>query len=114
MPEDKNIAIGADATSSVLDEIDAESSVPFEDLIRQQLALIATRLDSISDEVNSLRQEIAEQFVQLNRQVRDVDAVVSNAEERVRDLDCKLDEFIKEQIRLKREWREFQHRETAQ
>ena len=124
MPEDKNSATAADAPSSILVETDAASSVlvetgaaspvPFEDFIRQQLALITTRLDSISDEVNTLRLEMIEQFVQLNRQVRDVDAVVSNAEERIRDLDYKLDEFIKEQIRLKREWREFQHRETAQ
>jgi chromosome segregation ATPase len=114
MPEDKNSDIGADATDSVLVEIGPMSSVPFEDFVRQQFAFIVERLDSISDEIDGLRQEMAEQVMQLSRQIRDVDAVISRAEERVRDLDYKLDEFIKEQIRLKREWREFQQRQTVQ
>jgi chromosome segregation ATPase len=93
---------------------DSTNPLPFEDFVRQQFTAISTRFDNLSGEVNSLRQEMIERFVQLSRQIRELDTRVGKVEERVEDIDYKLDDFIKEQIRIKREWREFQERQTSQ
>ena len=101
MPEDNTNSQNDDSTTPL----------PFEEFVRQQLATILVRLDGVE---NSLRQEMVERFLQLSRQIRELDTRVGKIEERVEDIDYKLDDFIKEQIRIKREWREFQQRQTAQ
>jgi len=75
-------------TTKPLDD-HSTGSVPFEEYVRKQLELILTRLDSVE---SNLRAEMVERFLQVSRQVR--------------DLDEKVDVFIKEQIHLKRELRE--------
>ncbi|MBO0723073.1 MAG: hypothetical protein J2P41_19770, partial [Blastocatellia bacterium] len=66
------------------------SPLPFEDFVRQQFALVFTRLDDLE---TSLRAEMAERFLQLSRQIR--------------HLDQKVDIFIQEQIYMKDEWRQL-------
>ena len=90
---------------------DPTSPLSFEEFVRQHLTGISTRLDSVE---NSLRQEMVDRFLQLSRQILEVNNNVAKIDERVEDIDYKLDDFIKEQIRMKREWREFQERQTAQ
>jgi hypothetical protein len=63
--------------------------VSFEEHVKSQFELILARLDGIE---SGLRAEMVERFLQLSRQVR--------------DLDEKVDVFIKEQLHLKRELRE--------
>jgi phage shock protein A len=91
---------------------DTTNPVPFEDFVRQHLV-------ALSAQVNSLREEMVERFLQLSRQIRELNARVGRVEEEVgnvredvKDLDDKVDSFIKEQLRMKREWREFQERES--
>jgi hypothetical protein len=71
---------------------DSTNPVPFEDFVRQQFTAISTRLDNLSGEVSSLRQETVDRFVQISRQIK--------------LLDQKVDIFIQEHIYLKDEWRE--------
>ncbi len=101
MPEDNNSDLNADSTNPI----------PFEDFVRQQLMALAAQ-------VNSLREDTVERFVQLSRQIRELDArvgrvqeEVGNIREDVKDLDDKVDSFIKEQLKMKREWRDFQGQE---
>jgi len=101
MPEDNNSDLNADLTNPI----------PFEDFVRQQLLALAAQ-------VNVLREDTVERFLQLSRQIRELDArvgrvqeEVSNVREDVKDLDDKVDSFIKEQLKMKREWREFQEQE---
>jgi hypothetical protein len=76
-------------------DADSTNPLPFEEFVKQQLALI---LKQQAD----LRQEMLERFLQLSRQIRDVDAGVIEVKEDVKDLDYKVMPFIKEQINLKR------------
>lgn len=85
---------------------DPTSPLPVEEFVKQQFSVILTRLDKIES-------EMAERFVQLSRQIRDLDARAAKIEERLEDIDYKLDDFIKEQIRMKREWRDFQESKTS-
>jgi hypothetical protein len=65
---------------------DTTNPTPFEDFVRQQLVAIAAQ-------VNSLRGEMVERFVQLSRQMR--------------DLDQKVNVFIREQTYIKDDIREL-------
>lgn len=76
-------------------DADSTNPLPFEEFVKQQFALI---LKQQAD----LRQEMLERFLQLSRQIRDVDAGVIEVKEDVKDLDYKVMPFIKEQINLKR------------
>lgn len=60
--------------------------LPFEDYVRQTLAALMT-------EQKSLREEMVERFIQLSRQIK--------------QLDKKVDVFILEQIAIKDEWQEL-------
>ena len=62
---------------------------PFEQRVEKQLELILTRLDNLE---SSLRAEMVERFVQVGRQVR--------------NLDQKVDIFIREHVEIKQELRE--------
>jgi len=62
------------------------SPLPSEEFVRQQFALLSSRLDNLSSGVSGLRQEMMERFLQLSRQLR--------------HLDQKVDIFIQEQIYL--------------
>jgi hypothetical protein len=65
---------------------DSTNPVPFEDFVRQQLAMI-------TQQIRDLRGEMGERFVQLSRQIK--------------HLDQKVDVFIQDQIYMKNEWREL-------
>jgi hypothetical protein len=69
------------------------SPLPFEEFVRQQFELVFARFENMSSEVNGLRHEMIERFVQLSRQIK--------------HLDQKVDIFIQEQIYMKDEWREL-------
>ncbi len=74
---------------------DSTAPLPFEEFVRQQLALLFKQQAE-------LREEMVERFVQLSRQVRDLSNGVAGVKEDVKDLDYKVMPFIKEQINLKR------------
>jgi hypothetical protein len=71
----------------------ATSLTPFEEYIRQQFELLHKRIDRLDAD---LRGEMTGRFVQLSRQIR--------------ELDQKVDVFIKEQLYIKDDIREL--RET--
>ena len=103
----------------------------FEEYVKNQFELMFVRMDGfdarmdkfdqrmggletkIAGVESGLRSEMVERFLQLSRQLREVDTRVAKVEERVEDLDFKVDGFIKEQLRMKREWREFQDKHTT-
>jgi predicted RNase H-like nuclease (RuvC/YqgF family) len=119
MPEDNTESLNADSTNPV----------PFEDFVKQHLTLLLNQVERLNGEVgrlngevgrlngevgqlkvelSNLRQETMEGFIQVGRLFREQDARLGRIEERFEDIDYKLDDFIKEQIRMKREWREYQ------
>lgn len=100
-----------DNTKSIND--DPTNPVPFEEFVKQQFTVILGRMDKIDSRLDKIESEMIERFVQLSRQIRDLDTRVGKVEEHVEDIDYKLDDFIKEQIRMKREWRDFQGSKTA-
>lgn len=69
---------------------------PFEQYVMNQFALILTHLDGMESGLraieSNLRTEMVERFVQVNRQVR--------------NLDGKIDVFIREHLEIKQELRE--------
>jgi len=81
------------------------SPAPFEEYVKNQFEVVLARLDGVE---SGLRAEMVERFLQVSRQIRDVDERVQDLGEQMRDLDEKVDTFIKEQLRLKRELREVQ------
>jgi hypothetical protein len=76
MPEDDTNGSSANTTGSA----------PFEDFVRQQLAMIIAALEKIERDGN-------DRFLQLSRQIR--------------ELDHKVDIFIREQIYIKDDIREL-------
>jgi hypothetical protein len=76
MPEDDTNGLSANTTGSA----------PFEDFVRQQLAMIIAALEKIERDGN-------DRFLQLSRQIR--------------ELDHKVDIFIREQIYIKDDIREL-------
>lgn len=76
-----------DRTDSLNEQ--STNPTPIEQRVEKQLELILTRLDNLE---SSLRAEMVKRFVQVSRQVR--------------DLDWKVDVFIKEQLYLKQDLRE--------
>jgi hypothetical protein len=66
--------------------------VPFEEYVRRQF-------ESLHASIAGLRAETVERFLQVSRQVREVN-------EKVEELDEKIDVFIKEQIHIKRDLRD--------
>ena len=76
MPEDDTNGLSAGTTGSA----------PFEDFVRQQLAMIVATLERIE-------RDSIDRFVQLSRQIR--------------ELDHKVDIFIREQIYIKDDIREL-------
>jgi hypothetical protein len=46
------------------------SSLPFEEFVRQKFELVFARSDNMSSEVNGLRHEMIERFIQLTRQIK--------------------------------------------
>lgn len=99
---------------------DSTSPLPFEEFVRQTLtvvvkqqALMIERQDDLQRQLNELRQDMVERFVQLSRQVKDLDARLARLEERFEDLEWKVEDFVKDVIQLKREKRSLQKVETA-
>ncbi len=92
---------------------DSTNPVHFEEFVRQQLTVILTRLEKIDVRLEKIEVEMVERFVQLGRQGLEINNRVVKIEEHVKDIDYKLDDFIKEQIRMKREWRDYQGTKTS-
>lgn len=90
----------SEENSRPLDE-NATNPVQFEDFVRQQFEMIASRLDR-------MEKEMVERFVQLSRQGLETREQVVEAREDIRDLDGKVDHFIREHLRIKRDLRELQ------
>jgi len=87
---------------------DSTAPLPFEEFVRQQLALL------FKQQAES-REEMVERFVQLSRQIQEgslrtsaVEAGNARIEKKLNNLDFKLDMFIEEQIQMKREFHRFQ------
>lgn len=100
--------------------VGSASPLPFEEFVRQTLAVVVKqqalmleRQDDLQRQVNELRQEMVERFVQLSRQVKDMDVRLAKLEERFEDLEWKVEDFVKDVIQLKRERRSLQKVETA-
>ncbi|HZS07870.1 MAG TPA: hypothetical protein VFD58_23755 [Blastocatellia bacterium] len=74
---------------------------PFEAFVRQQFELLNSRMDA-------LRAEMVERFVQVSRQTLEVRDQVSGLKEDIRDLNDKVDVFVRENLRIKRDLREIQ------
>ena len=92
---------------------DTTNPIPFEDFVRQHLM-------ALSAQMNSLREEMIERFLQLSRQILELNARVGRVEEEVgkvrediRDLEDKVDPFIRERLKLKRDLRELLESRTA-
>ncbi|MGH9938355.1 MAG: hypothetical protein ACREAM_19090 [Blastocatellia bacterium] len=107
MSEDNTKNLGADSTDPL----------PFEEFVRQQLVALAAQM-------NGLREEMVERFLQLSRQIRELDSRVAKVEEEIskvradirediRDLEDKVDPFIREHLKLKRDLRELLENRTA-
>lgn len=80
MSEDNNKNLDADSTDPL----------PFEDFVKNQFELIFARLDKLDFD---LRTEMIERFLQLSRQIK--------------DLDQKVNVFIREQTYIKDDVREL-------
>lgn len=82
---------------------EATTPLPFEEFVKQQFAMLLKQQAEI-------REEALERFLQLSRQYREIEtrlavieARLTAIEELYKDLDYKVDIFIKEQVNLKRE-----------
>jgi hypothetical protein len=71
----------------------ATNPTPFEEFVRQQFEMLSNRMTALETGFGSLQTEMAERFLQLSRQIR--------------ELDQKVDIFIKEQIYIKDDIREL-------
>lgn len=97
MPEDKTNGLNADSTNPL----------PFEDFVRRHLAVLLKHVNNLQEQQNDLQgqvvslreqqvklqEEIVERFVQLSRQIK--------------DLDQKVNVFIREQTYIKDDIREL-------
>ncbi|MGH9751319.1 MAG: hypothetical protein ACREA2_00915 [Blastocatellia bacterium] len=106
-------------------DTDFTNPLPFEEFVRQHLALLIKQGNELREQQAKSQEEIIERFLQLSRQIRElderlgrveerlgkVDEQVSNGREELQDLDDKVGAFIKDQLRMKREWRKFQEQE---
>ncbi len=93
---------------------DTTNPIPFEDFVRQHLTLLLKAQAELRENQDKLREETIERFLQLSRQVVELNARTGRVEEEVgkvrediRDLEDKVDPFIREQIKLKRDLREL-------
>ncbi len=106
---------------------DSTSPLPFEEFVRQHLALLLKAQTELRENQDQLRQEMIERFLQLSRQIVELNARTSRVEEKlgrveeevgkvredIGDLEDKVGPFIREQIKLKRDLRELLERNTA-
>jgi hypothetical protein len=92
-------------------DADATTPLPFEEFVRQQFALLLKQQAEMRQEIAEVRQESLERFLQLSRQIREVDTRLASLEQVYKDLDYKVDVFIREQLNIKRELHRMQ--ETA-
>lgn len=83
MPEDNTESLNGNATNPA----------PFEEFVRQQFEMLNNRMTSLEAGLGNLRTEMIERFLQLSRQIR--------------ELDQKVDVFIREQIYIKDDIREL-------
>ncbi len=96
----------------------ATNPLPFEIVVTQQLAKIVSQLERLEtqlrEEMNEgfaqLRAEMNERFAQVDArsvqtitELRQLSALSEQVNERITDLDYKVDSFIREQLNMKRE-----------
>ncbi len=81
--------------------------LPFEIVVTQQLAKIVSQLEQLE---TRLRAEMSEgfaqvdgRFAQVHAELRQLSALSEQVNERITDLDYKVDSFIREQLNMKRE-----------
>jgi septal ring factor EnvC (AmiA/AmiB activator) len=117
MPEDETNGSNAEPTNPL----------PFEEFVRQHLALLLKAQTEMREKQDWLQKEMIERFVQLSQQIVELSARVDRVEERlgrveeavgkvredIRDLEDKVDPFIREQLKLKRDLRELLESRTA-
>lgn len=82
------------------DKTDSTNPLPFEEYARQTLATILAQQNQMRQEMNELRQETIERFLQLSRQIR--------------DLDQKVDVYTREHIYIKDDVRELRAKMNLQ
>lgn len=81
---------------------------PFEGFVRQSLEMILVRQDRMEKEMVERFVHLSRQGMETNEQLREVKVQVAEAREEIRDLDDKIDPFIREQMKLKRNLRDLQ------
>lgn len=84
--------------------------LPFEELVKRHLEAIATRLErfeaATQEQLAQVQEplvQVQEQFVQVRGELGILNNTVAKIEERMTDLDYKLDSFVREQIAMKRD-----------
>lgn len=81
--------------------------LPFEELVKRHLEAIAHRLERFEADTKAqlgqIRSETHEQFAQVRAELHVLNNTVAKIEERMTDLDYKLDSFVREQIAMKRD-----------
>lgn len=58
------------------DNIDSTSPLPFEEYVRQTLALLVAQQRELQQQQNGFRLEMVERFLQISRQIKDLDMKV--------------------------------------
>ncbi len=86
----------------------ATNPTPFEEFVRQQFGMIVARLDRIEKDMVERFVQLSRQMMETKEQLQEVKDQVAEAREEIRDLDDKIDPFIREQMRLKRNLRDLQ------
>ena len=74
-------------------DADSTNSLPFEEFVRQHLALLIKQGNELREQQVKLQEEMVERFLQLSRQIK--------------DLDQKVNVFIREQTYIKDDVREL-------
>lgn len=104
MAEDETKNLNADSTNPL----------PFEEFVRSNLTLVLNQLNSLREKVDGQGSDITSLQTQVGGLQTQVDGLQSEIKDRffelgrqVKDLDRKVDIFIKEQLYLKDEWREL-------
>ncbi len=101
--------------------VDSTNPLPFEEFVRQHLTMLVKQGNELreqqvklQEQQDALREEMIERFLQLSRQIVELNARSGKIEEEIgkvrediRDLEDKVDPFIREQLKLKRDLREL-------
>jgi hypothetical protein len=58
-------------------DADSTNPLPFEEFVRQHLALLIKQGNELREQQAKLREEMVERFLQLSRQIRDLDQKVN-------------------------------------